>query len=128
MSDPPRDLNPDRLDRLAQAVGDLMESHAAQGRMVNRMLGALDDKISALDTKLDQTRSDIMARIDRLQDQVTQQLEAGTISVALSTNVANDAKAARESAALSNETLGLLATQVQRLNVRVAALENKGPP
>ncbi|HTW70303.1 MAG TPA: hypothetical protein VME47_10480, partial [Acetobacteraceae bacterium] len=70
-------------------------------------------------------RTEIMARIDRLQDQLTQQIETGTISVSLAATTSRDAKAARESVAASNETLGLLAQQVQRLNQRVAALENK---
>ncbi len=94
---------------------------------IDQLEGKFDAKLERLDTKIDKTRADIMARIDRLQDQGAQHVESGVISVALATNTANDAKAARESAAVTTETLGLLATQVQRLNVRVAALENKAP-
>lgn len=52
MSDTPRDLNLERLNRLAQAVGDLMESHATQGRMMNRMLDVIGDKLDRIDGSL----------------------------------------------------------------------------
>ena len=117
-------------DPILAALGRLdakLERLDAKVDQIDAKVGQLDAKVERLDAKIDKTRADIMARIDRLQDQVAQHVESGVISVALSTNIANDAKAARESAALTTETLGLLATQVQRLNVRVAALENKAP-
>jgi hypothetical protein len=52
MSDQPRDLNLERLNRLAQAVGDLMESHATQGRMMNRMLDMIGEKLDRIDGSL----------------------------------------------------------------------------
>jgi len=38
--------------------------------------------LARIDAKLEKTRADIMARIDRLQAQVAQQIESGVISVA----------------------------------------------
>lgn len=38
MSEQPRDLNLERLNRLSQAVADLMESQAAQNRNTARLL------------------------------------------------------------------------------------------
>lgn len=70
-------------------------------------------------------RAAIMARVDRLQDQLTQTIEAGNVSLGLVASISNDARASRDSA---DATRGLLTTvqqQVQRLNARVAALENK---
>jgi hypothetical protein len=52
MSDQPRDLNLERPNRLAQAAGDLMESHATQGRMMNRMLDVIGDKLDRIDGRL----------------------------------------------------------------------------
>lgn len=52
MSDAPRDLNLERLNRLAQAVADLMESHASQGRMTNRLLAMLGDKLDRIEGSL----------------------------------------------------------------------------
>lgn len=87
------------------------------------------DKVSngqeALRADLTEARAAIMARVGRLQGQLTQQIEAGMVSVSLAATTSNDAKAARDSADAARETLTLLAQQVQRLNARVAALENK---
>lgn len=52
MSDQPRDLNIERLNRLSQSVADLMESHAAQGRMINRTLVAIVDRLERIDGNL----------------------------------------------------------------------------
>lgn len=86
---------------------------------------ALEGKLDLLEGRLDRLRVDVMARVDRLQEQLTQQIETGIVSVSLATNTVRDANAARESASSAMETIGLLTQQVQRLNARVAALENK---
>jgi hypothetical protein len=48
MSDQPRDLTLERIKRLTDAVADLMESHAAQGRHVNRSLERMETQLTAL--------------------------------------------------------------------------------
>ena|SRR5215831_13893347 len=39
----PRNLTLERVNRLSQAVADLMESHAAQGRMIARLLEQMSE-------------------------------------------------------------------------------------
>ncbi len=58
MSDKPRDLTLERVNRLTQAVADLGDSQTALGRMLLRMLGHIDEnlpEISAQLTTLNQT-------------------------------------------------------------------------
>jgi hypothetical protein len=52
MSDKPRDLTLERVNRLTEAVADLMESQAAQGRMLLRMLTQIDSRIDSIKTEL----------------------------------------------------------------------------
>ncbi len=52
MSDKPRDLTLERVNRLGQAVADLMESHAAQGQSIIRILAAHGDQLSRIEAHL----------------------------------------------------------------------------
>ena len=52
MSDKPRDLTLERVNRLTQAVADLMESHAAQGQAVLRILDAHGDQLARIEAHL----------------------------------------------------------------------------
>jgi hypothetical protein len=48
----PRNLTLERVNRLSQAVADLTESHAAQGRTILRLLTQLDQRLESMDTNL----------------------------------------------------------------------------
>ncbi len=48
MSGSPSDLNRERLNRLTEAVADLTESHAAQGRNIIRILEQIQGQMAAL--------------------------------------------------------------------------------
>jgi tRNA A-37 threonylcarbamoyl transferase component Bud32 len=48
----PRNLTLKRINRLAQAMADLMESHAAHGRMSTRLLTQMDRRLTAIDARL----------------------------------------------------------------------------
>jgi hypothetical protein len=52
MSDKPRDLTLERVNRLTQAVADLGENQTAQGRMLMRLLGQMSDQLGAIRTEL----------------------------------------------------------------------------
>ena len=48
MSDTPRNITLERVNRLTQAVGDLAENNAAQNRMTARLLVQMNDGIASL--------------------------------------------------------------------------------
>jgi len=52
MSDAPRNLTLERVNRLTQAMADLMESHAAQGRMTTRLLTQMNEHMASIDERL----------------------------------------------------------------------------
>ena len=52
MSDAPRNLTLERVNRLTQALADLMESHAAQGRMTTRLLTQMNEHMASIDERL----------------------------------------------------------------------------
>jgi hypothetical protein len=58
MSDP-RNLTLERVNRLTQAMADLMESHAAQGRMTTRLLTEMNDHMASIDVTLSALRQDM---------------------------------------------------------------------
>jgi ABC-type transporter Mla subunit MlaD len=57
----PRNLTLERVNRLSQAVADLMENHAAQGRMLTRLLGRMDERLASIDTTLTALAQDVRA-------------------------------------------------------------------
>jgi hypothetical protein len=58
MSDP-RNLTLERVSRLSQAMADLTESHAAQGRMITRLLTQMDERLVSIDTTLKALTKDV---------------------------------------------------------------------
>jgi hypothetical protein len=52
VSDKPRDLTLERVNRLTQAVADLGESHAAQGRMIIAQLAAIRSELATLNASM----------------------------------------------------------------------------
>jgi hypothetical protein len=54
-----RDLNLERLNRLSQAMADLTESHAAQGRMTNRLLAQMTERLASIETTLTSLAKDV---------------------------------------------------------------------
>lgn len=53
------DLTLERVNRLTQAVADLTESHAAQGRVLVRLLEQLDSRLGAIEAGLTALRTDM---------------------------------------------------------------------
>ncbi|MBV8097136.1 MAG: hypothetical protein JO110_28605 [Acetobacteraceae bacterium] len=47
-----RDLMLERVNRLSQAVADLMENQTAQARAIQRMLSQTNERLDAIDMKL----------------------------------------------------------------------------
>ena len=48
----PRNITLERVNRLAQTVADLGESHAAQGRVTARLLAMIGEQLASIDAKL----------------------------------------------------------------------------
>ena len=48
----PRDLTLERIDRLSQSLADLMESHATQGRNINRLLDLMGQHLNRIETQI----------------------------------------------------------------------------
>ena len=59
MSDPPRNITQERVNRLTQAMADLMESNAAQGRAVTRLLTQMNEHLAAIETQLAGLTADV---------------------------------------------------------------------
>jgi ABC-type transporter Mla subunit MlaD len=57
----PRNRTLERVNRLSQAVADLIESHAAQGRMIARLLEQMSERLASIDTTLTALAKDIRA-------------------------------------------------------------------
>lgn len=57
----PRNLTLERVNRLTQAVADLTESHAAQGRVLTRLLQQMDERLASIDTQLAALAKDVRA-------------------------------------------------------------------
>lgn len=56
-----RNITLERVNRLTQAMADLTESHAAQGRMLARTLEQMSDRLSAIDGTLTGLAKDVRA-------------------------------------------------------------------
>jgi hypothetical protein len=54
-----RNLTLERVNRLSQAVADLTDSHAAQGRMITRLLAQMNEHLASIDTKLTSLTTDV---------------------------------------------------------------------
>lgn len=52
MSEEPRNLVLERLNRLSQAMADLMDSHAMQGRMLARAIGRMEQRLGDIEARL----------------------------------------------------------------------------
>lgn len=55
----PRNLTLERVNRLTQAIADLTESHAAQGRMLHRLLTQMDGRLASIDATLTTLAKDV---------------------------------------------------------------------
>lgn len=47
-----RNITLERVNRLTQVMADLTESHAAQGRMIARLLEQISNRLSSMDDRL----------------------------------------------------------------------------
>ncbi len=61
MSDQPRDLTLERVNRLTQAVADLMEAHASQGRTFIRMLAGVGEQLDRIESRLNVLTTEVRA-------------------------------------------------------------------
>jgi chromosome segregation ATPase len=59
MSTEPRDLTLERVNRLSYAVADLMDSHAALGKNLIRILDSINEQLSRLDARIDAQTKEI---------------------------------------------------------------------
>jgi len=102
MSDTPRDLTLERVNRLTTAIADLADSHAAQGRQFSAMMQRLADQMDRIEDKL-------VAVEDKL--------------VSLGRDVR---MLASEQALLGNRVESAF-SRALRVNIRLDAMEDKAP-
>jgi phage host-nuclease inhibitor protein Gam len=81
----PRNLTLERVNRLTQAMADLSESHAAQGRAVTRLLTQMNERLASIDTRLAGLAADVHALAseqillgNRVEDAFTRALRVNT--------------------------------------------------
>lgn len=92
MSDKPRDLTLERVNRLSTAVADLMEGQTSNSRTMLRMLNRIADRLDAIDSKLAAVSKDIRALASEqvlLGDRVGDRVEEAPTR-ALRTNIRLD--------------------------------------
>lgn len=68
MSDKPRDLTLERINRLSTAVADLMESHTSQGRMVLKMLTQISDHLEGVEKAVRELASEQVLLGNRVEN------------------------------------------------------------
>jgi len=73
MSDP-SDLTLTRVNRLTQAVADLSESHATQGRSLIRLLTQMSEQLAALTKEVHALASEQVLLGNRIEDTFTRAL------------------------------------------------------
>ena len=61
MSDTPRDLTLERINRLTVAVADLSESHTAQGRQLLAMVQRVIDRLERIEAQIAAVGMDVHA-------------------------------------------------------------------
>jgi len=66
MSDHPRDLTLERVNRLTLAIADLTESHAAQGRRIPSMMQRLLEHMERIDKSVRELASEQVLPGNRL--------------------------------------------------------------
>jgi hypothetical protein len=83
MPSEPRNITLERVNRLTQAVADLTESHATQGRGIIRLLEQIGEHLSGIDTKLAAMSKDVNSLAteqiilgNRVEDALTRALRA----------------------------------------------------
>jgi hypothetical protein len=54
-----RNLSLERINRLSQAMADLTESHAAQGRMMTRLLEQMNERLASIEVTLASLTKDV---------------------------------------------------------------------
>jgi hypothetical protein len=64
MSDNPRDLTLERVNRLTQAVADLTESHAAQGASILRILEHIRGHLETVELQMGALTKEMRAMAD----------------------------------------------------------------
>jgi hypothetical protein len=68
MSDKPRDLTLERVNRLALAIADLTESHAAQGRQFLGMMQRLLEHMERIDKSVRELASEQVLLGNRVEN------------------------------------------------------------
>jgi hypothetical protein len=103
VSDKPRDFTLERVNRLTQAVADLMESHQAQGRNLLRVLELQGKQLAMLGEQLERQSHQmvriegaISALVSQVRDVASEQVLLGNrmenaFSKALQANIRLDA-------------------------------------
>jgi hypothetical protein len=76
MSDKPRDLTLERVNRLTVAVADLMESHTAQGRQFLGMMQRMIDHLERIEKSINELASEQVLLGNRVENAFSRALRA----------------------------------------------------
>ncbi len=77
MGDLPRDLTLERINRPSQAIGDLMESHAAQGRAVIQSVERINSRLDRIETRLERVENSLQQVCADLRSVASEQILLG---------------------------------------------------
>lgn len=55
----PHDITLERVKRLSEAMADLMESHASQGRLMMKQLTRMDERLTGIEANLASLAKDV---------------------------------------------------------------------
>lgn len=73
MSEQMRDLTLERIRRLTEAVADLIESHAVQGRHVGRLLDLQGQQLGRIEVTLNTLATDVRGLTTHVRDIASEQ-------------------------------------------------------
>lgn len=68
MSDKPRDITLERVNRLTTAVADLMESQTSQGRMMLQMLTQISNRLESIEKAIRELSSEQILLGNRVEN------------------------------------------------------------
>ena len=75
MSDQPSNITLERVNRLTQAIADLSESHASQGRSIIRLVTQMSEQLTALTKEVHALAGEQILLGNRIEDAFTRALQ-----------------------------------------------------
>jgi hypothetical protein len=106
-----------------QAVVRRLDSLGGKIGALDGTIGALDRKVAALDSKVGRTKFELMGRMDRLQDKVTEQVGNADVPLEVLSTNQKIAEGSLSEARLSLDQYGSLARAVTGIEQQIVRLQ-----